>query len=207
LDLYDAPANYNVTVQEAQRFGVTINTEIRYINQTFSDESGLSNIFNRDARADIMIYFANGFQILTTSLKRSHEERVDKVKHLNQTLPMASGKGGDDAMLKALEIYDDLNKSEGLLGEKLIEAEQRREEILKTFYDMKKNLYKAGMTSEDLEYYNKAFSDFLKTCSAFHLLKIEMLKPEQEAKASKDKIFEMKYANLTTEIYKNLPSK
>jgi len=206
LDLFDAATNNSYTLQEANNIGVKIHTEIRYVNQTFSDESDLSAVFNKDARADIMVYFSNGFQSLVQRVRGWHDERVEKVKHLNQLFPSSNTKPTDDAVLRALEIYDDLMKSEGLLNEKLGEAEQRRQEIQKAFFDMKKSLWKTGMTTIDLEYYNKAMADFFKTCSAFDQVKLEMLKPTQESKAVRDKILEMKFSMLSTEIYKNIPN-
>jgi len=77
-------------------------------------------------------------------------------------------------------LYDDLLKLEGLLNEKLADVDEKRQEILKFFFEMKKTLWKMGLIGENVGNYNQAIIEFLKTTADFDMLKGELAKPLEE---------------------------
>jgi len=99
-------------------------------------------------------------------------------------------------------LYDDLLKLEGLLNEKLADVDEKRQEILKFFFEMKKTLWKMGLIGENVGNYNQAIIEFLKTTADFDMLKGELAKQLEEVRKTKELILNRKMGVLGKEIYK-----
>jgi len=116
--------------------------------------------------------------------------------------PASGDEVDDNSLSRGLELYDETLKSEGLLNEKLAEVDERRQEILKFFFEMKKTLWKVGLMTEDVGNYNQAMIEFLKTSADFDMLKVEFAKPLEEVRKAKEFILNRKMSVLGKEIYK-----